>query len=57
MSRAWAGIADTHTQYLADNFWAPSRAVPPGRDASLRALALAPDLSEAHVSLALVKYW
>lgn len=53
----WAGIADTHTQYLADNFWAPSRAYPPGRDAALRALALDPDLSEAHVSLALVKYW
>jgi adenylate cyclase len=54
---AWAGIADTYAQYLADNYWAPMDAYPSAAEAADRAIRLDPSLAEAHVSRALVQFW
>lgn len=53
---AWSGLADTYAT-LADEFWPPRDAYPQARRAALRALALEPDLAEAHNSLAMVLYY
>lgn len=47
---AWSGIADAYNR-LADDFWAPREADPRAKQAALRALALDPDLAQAHGAL------
>lgn len=47
---AWSGIADAYNR-LADDFWAPRDADPRAKQAALRALALDPNLAEAHGAL------
>ncbi|MFL5385605.1 MAG: hypothetical protein ACJ8GN_24055 [Longimicrobiaceae bacterium] len=53
---AWSGISDAYA-ILADDFWPPRDAYPQARSAALRALALDPDLAEAHNSLSSVLYF
>jgi adenylate cyclase len=54
---AYAGIAETYAWQLADNYWAPREAYPKARVAAERAIALDPELSDAHAALAMVKHW
>jgi adenylate cyclase len=54
---AYAGIAQTYAWELADNYWAPREAYPKARVAAERAIALDPELSDAHAALAMVKHW
>ena len=54
---AYAGIAQTYAWDLADNYWVPRDAYPKARIAAERAIALDPELSEAHAALAMVKHW
>ena len=51
---AWAGIADTHTLLAFYGLMPPEDAAPHARHAAKQALALAPNLAEAHASAALV---
>ncbi len=53
---AYAGIADAYT-LLSDNFLPPIECMPKARAAALKALELNPSLSEAHTSLATVKFY
>ncbi|HET7463116.1 MAG TPA: hypothetical protein VFJ82_17820 [Longimicrobium sp.] len=47
---AWSGIADAYNR-LADDYWAPREADPRAKQAALRALALDPNLAQAHAAL------
>jgi len=53
---AWNGISEAYS-FLADDFWAPRDAYPKAKQAALRALALDPDLAEAHYALAGALLW
>lgn len=54
---AYAGIADSYITLGTNVPLPPADAMPKARLAALRALELDPDLAEAHVSLASVKWW
>jgi TolB-like protein/DNA-binding winged helix-turn-helix (wHTH) protein/tetratricopeptide (TPR) repeat protein len=53
---AYAGLADTFIVLGHHGYLAPKDALPNAREAAMRALALDPDLAEAHTSLALVNH-
>lgn len=54
---AWAGIADSYAQYLADAYWPPHRAYPLAQEAAVRAVELDPNLAEGRIALAGVRFW
>jgi tetratricopeptide (TPR) repeat protein len=54
-ARAYAGLADAHLQLGDYRYVAPRDAYPRAREAAERALALEPDLAEAHASLGWVR--
>jgi len=52
---AYAGLADTYAYMAENSFVAPREAMPKAKDAAARAVALDPDLAQAHTSLAIVR--
>jgi tetratricopeptide (TPR) repeat protein len=54
-ARAWAGLADTQVMLTLFGMTAPAQGWSVARQAAERAVALDPDVSEAHVSLGYVK--
>jgi tetratricopeptide (TPR) repeat protein len=55
-ARACAGLADSFATLALLEFMAPNEAYPKARQAAEQALALRPDLAEAHTSLGLILY-
>jgi TolB-like protein/Tfp pilus assembly protein PilF len=55
-ARAYAGLADAYVSIGFNGYLPPKESYPPARTAATRALALDDSLSEAHVSLASVRY-
>ena len=56
-ARAHAGLADAHILLAMTSDVAPKAAFPQARTAAERALAIDPELSEARVSMGVIKFW
>ncbi|MBI3568170.1 MAG: protein kinase [Gemmatimonadetes bacterium] len=55
-ARAWSGLADVYIVQALNLYAAPDVAMPKGKAAALRALALDSTLAEAHTSLGTVRF-
>lgn len=55
-ARAYAGVADSYAALALLELMAPNEAYPKAREAVLNALALDPNLAEAHTSLGLIQF-
>ena len=56
-ARAYARLADAHILLAMTSDVAPKAAFPQARTAAERALAIDPELSEARVSMGIIKFW
>jgi TolB-like protein/Tfp pilus assembly protein PilF len=54
-ARAWSGLADAYNLLIGYGNLTPGKALPKAEAAALRALAIDPQLAEAHASLGLIR--